>query len=1022
MNIAKYAIKKPVNIWLLVLILLFGGALALSKIGRLEDPAFTIKMAQVITQFEGAGAEQVEEELTEPLEIALQQMPQLKRLTSTSKPGVSEITVEIESHYDADKLPQIWDELRKRLRDASAQLPKGAGKPTVVDDFGDVSGLYYALTAPDFSAREVREFARIIRRELLTTDGVARVNVNGVLQEQIVANIDPYQLAGLGISFPDVVRLFSDNFRPFHGGRILVEGKQVRILVEESRNQLNEINNLTLVLPGSNKSIKVRDIARLTVEPTQIQPSIIHHNGQQAITLAISAQHDINIVEVGKNVDAKIDAILQSLPIGISLSPIYNQAQIVDDAVDGFILNIVMSVSVVSLTLCLFMGWRSGLVVGCVLLVTVMGTVLLMWLFDLQLQRISLGAMVIAMGMLVDNAIVVAEGMMLRMRQGKSAIDAASFIVKRTQWPLLGATVIGIAAFSGIGLSDDATGEFLFSLFAVILISLMLSWLLAVTVTPLFGSYFYQVGKDAPDQSQAAGIYQKYQGLLRLALRYRAVTIALLVFITIGAYASFGKVKQGFFPASNAPIFFVHYWGGQDQDIRRTEQVIAEVEQLLMADDNVTSITSYIGAGADRFTLTYNPQSRNESYGLLLIRMDDAERIAPYLKTLPEKLALVDINANFYLERMQFGPGGGAKLGIRFSGPDADVLRNLAEQAQHLLRKDGLIRDIRHDWRQKGLAINTNFDEFNAGVAGVSRADFSDAIQYSSNGLQLGSIQDGDYSYPIVAKINQPGLVQLNKPGNTNVENIVNVQVWSSEQRKYIPFQQLSTGISLESEEVLINRRDRVRTITVMADPGINETAAQALARIKEPIEALSLPDGYAMHWGGEYESSAEAQQALGAGLPMGFFIMFLISVLLFARVRQPLIIWMVVPMAVVGVVSGLLLTDMPFGFMSLLGFLSLFGMLIKNAIVLIEEIDLQIEEGKDKPLAIVEASTSRLRPVTLAAITTILGMAPLLFDPFFADMSVTIMGGLTFATLLTLVAVPVLYSALYKIKVSHSQ
>ncbi|TKB46655.1 efflux RND transporter permease subunit [Thalassotalea mangrovi] len=1017
MNIAKYAIKTPVNIWLLILIFLLGGTLALSKIGRLEDPAFTIKVAKVVTQFNGASAVQVEQELTEQLEIAIQQMPQLRRLTSISKPGVSEITVEIKRHFDADTLPQIWDELRKRVGDAATHLPKGAGKPQVIDDFGDVSGLYYALTAPDFSAREVREFARIIRRELLTTEGVARVNVNGVMQEQIVANIDPYQLAGLGISFPDVVRLFSDNFRPFHGGRMLVEGKQVRILVEESRNQLDEINNLTLVLPGSNKSIKVRDIARLSVEPTDIQPSIIHHNGEQAITLAVSALNDINIVEVGSHVDAKISEILQSLPLGIEISPIYNQAQIVDEAVDGFILNIVLSVTVVSITLCLFMGWRSGVVVGSVLLITVMGTVLLMWLFDLQLQRISLGAMVIAMGMLVDNAIVVAEGMMLRMRQGKSAEDAAAFIVKRTQWPLLGATIIGIAAFSGIGLSDDATGEFLFSLFAVILISLLLSWVLAVTVTPLFGSYFYQVGRDLPEQDQSNGIYRQYQRLLGLTLRHRALTVGLLVLITVIAYANFSKVKQGFFPPSNAPIFFVHYWGGQGQDIRRTEQVITEVEQKLIAEGAVHSVTSYIGSGAERFTLTYNPQAANESYGLLMVRMHDVVDIAPFIASLPEQLATEDIDGNFYLERMQFGPGGGAKLGVRFSGPDAEVLRELAQQAESILRDDGLIKDIRHDWRQKGLAINSNFDEFNAGVAGVSRADFSDAIQYSSNGLQLGTIQDGEYSYPIVAKINQASLLS-NEGTGSDIEDMRNIQVWSSEQRKYIPFQQLSTGITLESEDVLIHRRDRVRTITVMADPGDGETAAQALARIKTAVEAIDLPSGYLREWGGEYESSAEAQQALGTGLPMGFFVMLLISVLLFARVRQPLIIWLVVPMAVVGVVSGLLLTDMPFGFMSLLGFLSLFGMLIKNAIVLIEEIDLQIKEGKDKAIAIVAASSSRLRPVALAAITTILGMAPLLFDPFFADMSVTIMGGLMFATLLTLIAVPVLYSSLYKIRV----
>lgn len=1010
MDIARYALARPTNVWLVMIAFVIGGIIALNEIGRLEDPAFTIKEARVVTQFPGASAEKVESQITEQLEIAIQQMPQLHELRSISKPDVSEITVEIKTNFDSDELPQIWDELRKRLRDAGQYLPRGAGQPKVYDDFGDVYGLYYALSAPGFTLHELREFSRIIRRELLVTEGVAKVQVSGVQQEELVAYINPNQLSGLGISFPDLALLLSENLTPFTGGRVQVDGRKVRLLVENPVDRLDELSNLTMVVPGTNQSIKISDIAELTFKPVDTQNVYIQYQGEEAVTLAVSALNDVNIVDVGERVNQKVEQLLTQLPTGITLTPIYDQAELVKDSVKGFINNLVLSVTVVTLTLMLFMGWRSGVVVGTILFVTVLGTVLIMWLVGLQLQRISLGAMVIAMGMLVDNAIVVAEGMMLRMRQGYSAKEAASYIVERTQWPLLGATVIGIAAFSGIGLSEDATGEFLFSLFAVVLISLFLSWILAIMAVPVLGRRLFKLDNVDESQQNSGTVYKRYISSLSFALKYRWLTTAVLLVITIIAYIGFGSVKQGFFPASNAPLFFVHYWGPQSQDIRKTYEVAKLAEAVIRENDEVEVVTSFVGRGADRFTLTYPPQQPNESYAFFLVEVSERKQIESVIESLRETLPSVDFDASFYTKRLQFGPGSGAKLAARFSGPDADVLRNIVSNAERVFIDDGVVKDIRHDWRDKGLAMNTHYDSFNAGIASISRTDFSETIQYASSGLTLGRLQEGDYSYPIRAKMSELGVGEI--------EAIENSQVWSSSQRRYVPFRQVSTGIELLNEETLIHRRDRIRTITLFAEPGLGETANKAFERIKPQVEALALPDGYELEWGGEYESSKEAQAALGKGLPLSFLVMFIITILLFGRMRQPLIIWLIVPMAAVGVVAGLLATNMPFGFMSLLGFLSLFGMLIKNSIVLLEEIDLQIKEGASADAAIISASVSRLRPVSLAAITTILGMAPLLTDAFFADMAVTIMGGLAFATVLTLIAVPVFYSLMYKVKV----
>ena len=1015
MDIAKASINTPVNTWLLIIICFIGGLLGLGEIGRLEDPAFTIKQAMVITPYPGASAEQVELEVTEPLETAIQQMPQVKSVNSISKPGVSEITVEMKPNFDGTELPQIWDELRKKMVDVKNSLPTGVRPIQVVDDFGDVFGLYYALTAPDFNPYQLREFSRVIRRDLLTVPNVSKVSVEGVLKEQITVTLNTSQLANLGVSLPDVKQALNFSLRPFSSGRLYIDGQRIRIPVGGVDSQAETIGNITIGIPGTTSQIRISDIADVSLDVVDIPDFLARHNGQPAITLAVAANKEANVVVVGNAVRARMESILKTLPAGIQLTPIYDQANVVDEAVSGFIFNLIMSVAVVIATLCIFMGWRAGVVVGAVLMLTVLGTILVMWLYGLNLQRISLGALVIAMGMLVDNAIVVAEGMMLRMQKGYNALEASSHVVKQTQWPLLGATVIGIAAFSGIGLSDDATGEFLFSLFAVILISLFLSWLLAITVAPLFGSYFFQVGEQNGEDAFDSALHVKYKSVLLKALNKPGRTVWVLVGITALSYFSFGFVKQGFFPPANTPMFYVHYWGPQTRDIRETEKFMNKAEALARAHEEVAAITTFAGKGGSRYTLTYAPQQPNESYGQLVIRTHERDQIPELSKKISAQLLQLDPDARIYIERIVFGPASGAKLASRFSGPDQKVLRELGMQAELIFKKDGVVRDIRHDWREKELTLVPQYDEYNAGIAGITRADFSDAVQFSSNGLKLGALRDGDYSYDIIAKASSP-----NETGHQQLDDIQKLQdalVWSPYQRSYVPLSQVSPEMQVQSEGVLIYRRDRVRTITVHAEPGFDETAGQALKRLRPQIEAIPLPEGYKLEWGGEFESSRDAQKALGSGLPLGFLIMILVSIFLFGTVKEPLIIWLIVPMAVCGVVAGLLIADLPFGFMSLLGFLSLFGMLIKNAIVLLEEIDIQIETGMDKFEAVVLASLSRLRPVSLAAVTTILGMAPLLSDAFFADMAVTIMGGLAFATVLTLIAVPVLFILFYGIK-----
>ena len=727
-----------------------------------------------------------------------------------------------------------------------------------------------------------------------------------------------------------------------------------------------------------------------------------------AFTLAISGVTDANIVTVGQAVEARLAELAPRIPLGIEIHPIYEQHKVVDQSIDDFIVNLIVSVSIVILSLCLMMGWRVGLIVGATLLLTVLGTVFLMRVFHIDMERISLGALIIAMGMLVDNAIVVAEGMLINMQHGMNGKDAATVSVKRTQLPLLGATVIGIMAFSGIGLSPDVTGEFLFSLFAVIAMSLLLSWILAITVTPLFGHLFLKVEQTGEDPYRA-WIYQAYRKILTGTLKARTLTALIMVLLTAACFAGFGMVKQAFFPDSNTPLFYIHYQLPQGSDIRSTERDIGEIEAIIRAKPDVVSVASFIGRGASRYMLTYAPEQPNSAYGLLIIRTENLDPIPALAAELKNELSGAYPNAEIRTERLMFGPGGGAKIEARFSGPDSAVLRQIGKEALDIMRADGNLIDLRTNWRQKELVMKPVYNPERARIAGIGLSDLALALQFASTGVQAGTYREDDKQIPIV--------VRPPDAERRDAKQLRDRLVWSNADQSYIPVAQITEHFETVSEDTLIHRRNRVRTLTAQADPPPELTADQAFRGIRAQIEAIPLPPGYRFEWGGEYESSTDAQTALNAQIPVGFIVMLIISILLFGKVRQPLIIWLVVPMSVCGVVIGLLISNQPFSFMALLGLLSLSGMLMKNAIVLVDEIDAQIDEGKHGHAAIVDAGVSRLRPVFLAAGTTILGMIPLLTDAFFASMAVTIMGGLAFATVLTLIAVPVLYALFFGVK-----
>ncbi|WP_425085152.1 efflux RND transporter permease subunit [Ruegeria profundi] len=998
MRIARASIDRPLYTWLIILIALFGGIWGFLSLGRLEDPAFTIKNAVIVTQYPGATAEQVALEVSEPLESAIQQMGEVDTITSLNQPGQSLIEVEIKSTYDGSELPAIWTRLRAKVRDAARGLPSGVNQPYVNDGFGDVFGLFYAVTAEGFSDAEKHELATFLRRELLTVDGVADVEVQGLPQEAIFIEPDLSISVNQNVPIQAINEAIANADSVNSSGSVRSENDRTTILTAEGSDSVSAIAGLSVGSQG--QVINLFDMSNV-YRARQTDPDImIRFDGTEAFTLGIAGLAAENIVEVGKRADAKFAELDTQIPFGVEILPIYQQHVVVEQASNDFLVNLAMSVIIVVAVLGLFMGWRAAIVVGSTLLLTVVGTLLFMALFSIEMERISLGALIIAMGMLVDNAIVVAEGMQIAMLRGKSSRDAADEVASKTQIPLLGATVIGIMAFAGIGLSPDATGEFLFSLFAVIGISLLLSWVLAITVTPMLAHYFFKQGKEGEVDAYGSLLFRVYGAILRWALRFRWLVVAGLIAVTVACYAGFGLMKQQFFPDSNTPLFFVHYKLPQGTPISRTSADMAVVEDWLAERDDVVSVTTFVGQGATRFMLTYSAEDPNPSYGHMIIRTETLEDI-PALQAELEAFGVAQFpESEFRTKRLVFGPGGGTPIQARFSGSDPAVLRQLADEAvQRMAAATPNALNVHHDWREKELAVQPIYATERAQTAGVSREDIAATLQFSTDGITGGVLRERDRLIPII----------LRRPAEGDY-SIVDQVVYSDQSGQFVPIEQMVDGFEYQLLNTEVHRRNRVLTITVGADIPPDVTAAQVHSEVRATIEEMDLPPGYRMEWGGEFEDSGDAQESLGRQLPLSLLIMVLISVLLFNAIRQPVIIWLLVPMSVNGVVIGLLGTGLPFTFTALLGLLSLSGMLIKNGIVLVEEIDLVRATGKPLQESIIEASVSRLRPVMLAAITTILGMAPLLTDAFFVSMAVTIMGGLAFATVLTMVAAPVFY------------
>ena len=1014
MNLAEFSFKRRTTVLVLTAVAVVAGYNSFNGLGRLEDPEFTIKDAIVFTPYPGASPREVEEEVTDKIETAIQALGQLREIRSISRPGLSIVYPTIQDKYDRDTLPQVWDELRRKVGDAQGQLPPGAGPSVVNDDFGDTYGVFLALTGDGYSYAELWDVAKMLKRELLLCDDVAKISYWGAIPEAIYVEMSRARLSQLGISPHQVYQTLGLQNTVVDSGSIHVGKEFIRVQPTGLFESVEELSNLQIRGAESGKLIYLRDVAKIRRGYEDPPGQIMSYDGTPSIGIGISTALGGNAVVMGESVQNRLDELASRIPEGMDLGVVSFQSDDVTKSINGFMINLVEALVIVIVVLLIFMGWRSAVLIGIALLITIAGTFIPMGIWGVNLERISLGALIIALGMLVDNAIVVVDGILVGVQKGQSRKQAAIEVVGQNSMPLLGATIVAILAFAAIGASQDSTGEYTRSLFQVILFSLGLSWIFAVTSVPILGAMMLKASSGGGDAEAHGGkFYAIYRSLLSACINNRWITAVGVVAVFAVSMMGFGHVSRAFFPDSTRPQFYVEYWRPEGSHIRDTSADLAEIDKWVHENlDGVTHTATFAGQGSLRFLLTYSPEDVNSAYGQVIISVDDWTKVDGMRAKIQEYLDKTYPDAQAWTKKFVVGPGKGAKIEAMFMGPDRAVLRQLVAQAKDIMRKQPAAVNIRDDWRQQVKLIEPVYSEAQARAIGVTRPDLADAIRMAFEGKRVGVYRQGDDLLPIVAR--------APAEERAEVDNLNSVQVWGSGTGRAVPLNQVAPVIKTAFDDNIIRRQSRKRAIKAQCDQGFG-TAESLRQRMEAAILGIKLPPGYEFEWRGEKYDSGRAQTALSSKLPVTFGMMVLIVIILFNKIKQPVIIFLVVPLALIGVTLGLLLTKQPFGFMALLGFLSLSGMLIKNAIVLIDATDGLIDGGMDRYQAVIEAGVSRTRPVAMAALTTMLGMLPLFTDAFFVAMAVTIVFGLGVATILTLIVVPTLYAIFFNIKKSEA-
>lgn len=1010
MSLPEYSLKNRKVVWFFLFVLLAGGALGFVTLGKKEDSVFVIKSASLVCSYPGATPLEVEQLVTEPIEREVQSMRLVHKITSESYYGLSKVLVELDPATRASEIPQLWDELRRKVLNIQPRLPSGASPVTVADDFGDVYGIYYGLSVDGgFTWAELRDWAQRIKTALVTVDGVQKVSLFGEQTPVVNVYVNLAALANFAIRPETIVATIGQQNTIVNSGEKQAGALQIQILEAGTYKNLDDISNQMLTA-ASGKQYRLGDIARVERGYADPPQTLMRVDGRRAVGIGISTEAQVDVVKTGEKITRVLDGLTRQMPVGMDLTVLYPENRIARQANATFVLNLAESVAIVILIIMLVMGFRAGVLIGSSLLFSIGGTLLLMQFLGEGLNRTSLAGFIIAMGMLVDNAIVVTDNAQQAMLRGVARRRAVVDGANAPRWSLLGATLIAIFSFLPLYLAPSSVAEIVKPLFVVLALSLLLSWVLALTQTPLFGDFMLRVNPAAHDPYDTK-FYRAFDRLLAALLRWRWGVVAGVVALFAAALAVMGLMPQNFFPSLDKPYFRADVLLPEGYNIRDTERNLRTMEEWLHAQPEVKTVSVTMGSTPPRYYLASSSVSLRPNFGNILVELHDKGQTEA-----------VEARFNAYVRAMcpdvwlrsslfKLSPVPDAAIEFGFIGDDIDTLRRLTQAAEEIMWRTAGTVNIRNSWGNRVPTWLPLYSQMKGQRIGVTRSQMAQGITIATQGYRLGEYREGDQFMPI-----------LLKDENIDTYNLTNLQALPifTPAGKVYSIEQATDGFRFEYRGGVVKRYNRQRVMKAQCDPGRGVNTMRLYAALRDSVlRGVVLPEGYSMKVFGEQESQQESNSALARYMPLTMVLIFIVLLLLFRNYREPVVILLMIPLIFIGVVLGLAVTGKVFNFFSLLGLLGLVGMNIKNAVVLVGQVGVLRSEGKDAYEALTAATRSRIVPVAMASGTTILGMLPLLFDSMFGAMAATIMGGLLVATLLTVCVLPVVYAIVYNIRKS---
>jgi len=1040
MDISKWALNNRKLVYFLIVVLVIGGMLSFYDMSKLEDPEIKVKQAVVVTTYPGASAHQVELEVTDVLEKNIRSMKNIDNVQSRSMNDVSMITVELVTTVPDTEIEQHWDILRRKVNDVQGSLPEGAGTSMVMDNFGDVYGMFYAVTTDGFSDREAGDYIQMVKRELQNIEGISQVDIYGQRSECIHIELYQDKMANLGVHPAQVLSTLNGQNQTIYSGYFESGTQRIRVNVNDKYKTEKDIEEL-LLQGHEDDLLRLKDIARVTRSYENPTRNAMRYDGQQAFGLSIAAQSGTDITKLGKKIETKIDELKDTrIPAGIEFHKVFFQPERVNKALNTFLINLVESVIIVIVVLIFTMGFKSGLIIGISLVIIVMGSFLVLNIADGTLQRVSLAAFILAMGMLVDNAIVITDGILVDLKRGKERSEALTAIGRKTAIPLLGATIIAILAFFPIFLSPDTAGVYVRDLFIVLAVSLLMSWILALTQVPIQADQLLK-SPPAGESSDPYGskYYKALRNVLQWTLNHKTFTICAAVFMVALSGFCYRFLPQGFFPDMDYDQLYLEYKLPEGSNSTQVAADLQEIEKYLLDREDITHVTTSIGGTPSRYNLVRSIADPSLSYGELIVDYTSSKALVRSMQEIQEYLTRQYPEA--YVRLMRYNlMYKKYPIEVQFNGPDPAVLKQLTAQAEEIMRNSNDIMLVRNDWEPEIPSLMIDYNQPIARNLGLTRSDVGLSVLSTTGGIPTGVFFEGNHQQTIYLKCVDangnpieslentpifsmiPPLQQLDKKtleglitGSLSEEDVLTGIL------RTVPLSQATHGIKLQWEDPVVIRYNGQRAMRAQCNPAFGVGAEQARQSVREQIEALPLPTGYSLQWEGEHKASSQATSYLFKNFPLAIILMIAILIMLFKDYRKPAIIFCCIPLICVGVVFGVLLSGKTFGFVAIVGVLGLIGMMVKNGIVLMDEINLQLSSGIEPVKALLDSSSSRFRPVMMASLTTILGMIPLLSDELFGSLAVTIMSGLLIGTIITLLFIPVLYAVFFRIKTKTS-